>query len=66
MELSEVDGFLFLRFVDDKDEEAFYLNVISETKATIGGIGRNKGDVVKILPNGNLYYAGLEMKKSVK
>ena len=42
----------------------FYFDVISDTSAVLGGIGRGTGDVIKILENGNLYYSGFEFSKT--
>jgi len=43
---------------------SLYLNIISDTSAVLGGIGRATGDVIKILENGNLYYLGFEFSKT--
>ena len=42
----------------------FYFDIISDTSAVLGGIGRGTGDVIKILENGNLYYSGFEFSKT--
>ena len=42
----------------------FYFDVISDTSAVLGGVGRGTGDVIKILENGNLYFHGFEFSKT--
>jgi len=40
-----------------------YLNIVNDSLAVTGGIGRGTGESVKVLPNGNLYYSGIELSK---
>jgi len=63
--LSEKNGILKL---DVKSKSAingtFYFDIISDTSAVLGGVGRGTGDVARILENGNLYYSGFELSKT--
>ena len=63
--VSEKNGFLKL---DVKSKSSingtFYFDVISDTSAVLGGVGRGTGGVARILENGNLYYSGFEFSKT--
>lgn len=65
IELYESNGFIAMKKkhkIRDMNE-TLYLNVVSETLTVTGGLGRNSGDAVKILENGNIYYSGFEFTK---
>ena len=63
--VSEKNGFLKL---DVKSKSSingtFYFDIISDTSAVLGGVGRGTGGVARILENGNLYYSGFEFSKT--
>ena len=47
-----------------KDTKSFtMLEVVSDDICVTPGIGRNTGETVRILENGNLFYSGFELKK---
>ena len=64
LNLSEDDGSLKVNL---KSKSAFYgtiyFDIISDSSALLGGIGRGSGDVARILENGNLYFSGFEFSK---
>jgi hypothetical protein len=64
LNLSEYDGSLKVKL---KSKSAFYgtiyFDIISDSSALLGGIGRGSGDVARILENGNLYFSGFEFSK---
>ena len=63
--VSEKDGVLSVRMKSKSYlSGTFYFDVISDTSAVLGGIGRATGDVARILENGNLYYSGFEFSKT--
>ena len=63
--VSEKDGVLNVRMKSKSYlSGTFYFDVISDTSAVLGGIGRATGDVARILENGNLYYSGFEFSKT--
>ena len=39
------------------------LNILSDTMAVSVGIGRNSGETVRVLENGNIFYSGFEFTK---
>ena len=65
MTVSEKNGVLK---IDIKSKSilnfSFYFDIISDTSAVLGGVGRGTGDVARILENGNLYYSGFELSKT--
>jgi hypothetical protein len=64
LNLSEDDGSLKVNL---KSKSAFYgtiyFDIVSDSSALLGGIGRGSGDVARILENGNLYFSGFEFSK---
>ena len=63
--VSEKNGILKLDVKSKSDiNGTFYFDVISDTSAVLGGIGRSTGDVIRILEKGNLYYSGFEFSKN--
>jgi len=65
MTVSEKNGVLK---IDIKSKSilnfSFYFDIISDTSAVLGGVGRGTGGVARILENGNLYYSGFEFLKN--
>ena len=65
MTVSEKNGVLK---IDIKSKSilnfSFYFDIISDTSAVLGGVGRGTGGVARILENGNLYYSGFEFSKT--
>ena len=65
MTVSEKNGVLK---IDIKSKSilnfSFYFDIISDTSAVLGGVGRGTGGVARILENGNLYYSGFEFLKT--
>jgi CubicO group peptidase (beta-lactamase class C family) len=65
MSLSEEDGIVVLatkaKSPDMKGKN--YLQVVNNDLMVTGGIGRNTGETVKLLENGNVYFSGFEFKK---
>ncbi len=41
----------------------FYASILNNQDAVTAGMGRATGDIIKILPNGNLYFQGFEFEK---
>jgi CubicO group peptidase (beta-lactamase class C family) len=66
MTLKEKNGFvvLVLQAKSDDLKGSSYLEVLSEKVCVTGGIGRNTGETVKLLENGNVYYSGFEFAKA--
>lgn len=64
LELKEKKGSLYIELSsDDKSANSrLWLELISDQVAVTPGIGRNTGETVRILENGNLFYSGLEFK----
>lgn len=65
IKLYESNGFIAMKKkhkISDMNE-TLYLNVVSDTLVVTGGLGRNSGETVKILENGNIYYSGFEFTK---
>jgi CubicO group peptidase (beta-lactamase class C family) len=62
MTLSEEDGILKMQTKGKTSdtEKTLYLDIVSDTVAVGGGIGRGTGETVKLLENGNVYYSGFE------
>ncbi len=66
--LNQENGILFVK-TKGKTEDTnnkLYLNIISDTMAVSGGIGRGTGETVRVLENGNIYYSGFEFQKIYK
>lgn len=63
--LYEKDGFLALKLKGQMLEliNTFYFKVVDDNSAQSAGYGRNTGNTLIILPNGNLYFSGFEFKK---
>lgn len=64
LELKEQKGNLVVNLeTDDKSVNGnMWLEVVSDEIAVTPGIGRNTGETVRILENGNLFYSGFEFK----
>jgi CubicO group peptidase (beta-lactamase class C family) len=65
MTLSEEFGMLKMR-TEGKSPDTksnLYLDIVSDTMAVGGGIGRGTGETVKVLDNGNIYYSGFEFTR---
>jgi len=63
--VSEKNGVLKVGIKSKSDiNGTLYFDVISDTSAVLGGVGRGTGDVARILENGNLYYSGYEFSKT--
>jgi len=54
--------YLKMRF-DKKHVENYSFNAVNDTMAAIDGIDRYSGMIMKILPNGHVYFSGYEMVK---
>ena len=65
VKLKEVNGVIKMEFKGKTADmnSTMYLDLIDDKLAFTGGIGRGKGETVRFLDNGNLYYAGMEFKK---
>jgi len=65
MTLKEENGFVVLvtkaKSPDMKGKS--YLEVVDDKLLVTGGIGRNTGESIRILENGNIYYSGFEFSK---
>jgi CubicO group peptidase (beta-lactamase class C family) len=66
MTLKEKDGCVVLAMQAKSDDlkGSSYLEVLSDKVCVTGGIGRNTGETVKLLENGNVYYSGFEFAKA--
>lgn len=67
LELKEEGGVLKMG-MEGKSKDTkmdFILQEVNEGLAVTAGIGRNTGETIQILDNGNLYYSGFEFTKSV-
>ncbi len=58
-------GFIAMKIKGKTEDmnERYYLDVLSDKVAVIGGIGEESGSTVRILDNGNMYYSGFEFSK---
>jgi hypothetical protein len=63
--LYEEKGFIVIEYKGKtKDLQGkIVLNVVDDESAVGATFGRSSGDTVRLLPNGNLYISGLELKK---
>jgi hypothetical protein len=66
MTLKEEDGFVVLitKAKSPDMQGKSYLEVIDDKLLVTGGIGRNTGETVRVLENGNIYYSGFEFVKA--
>ena len=64
-ELTSEDDILVLKLKGKTNDtrQTIMLEVVSDNVCVSQGVGRNTGDTVRILENGNLYYSGFELKK---
>ncbi|MBL7901988.1 MAG: beta-lactamase family protein [Bacteroidia bacterium] len=65
MTLKEEDGYIVLitKAKSPDMQGKCYLEVIDDKLLVTGGIGRNTGETVRVLENGNIYYSGFEFAK---
>ncbi len=63
VELTEEKGLPVLEIKIPEMDYRFCFNILTENFATVGGIGRNAGNTMRILDNGNLYFSGFEMER---
>lgn len=66
MTLSEEDGVLKMKTTGKSSDtnSNLYLDIVSDTMAVGGGIGRGTGETVRVLENGNIYYSGFEFTRT--
>ncbi len=66
MTLKEENGFVVLstKAKSPDMEGKSYLEVVDDKLLVTGGIGRNTGESVRVLDNGNIYYSGFEFVKA--
>jgi CubicO group peptidase (beta-lactamase class C family) len=57
------DKILMTLRMDKKETETCYFSAINDTFAALDGIDRPSGAVMKLLPNGHIYFSGYEMVK---
>ena len=53
---------LMVSFPGESEHEGYSFDQLSDTLAAIDGIDRGCGEIMKILPNGNLYFSGYELQ----
>ncbi len=59
----EEDGWGILNIKTAGMDFTYYLNIVNDTLAVTGGIGRQAGNTIRILDNGQLYFSGFELTK---
>jgi len=65
MNLAIKDNLIFfsLKMKDKSQNQETIILPIDETTAVTPGIGRNTGETIYLMPNGNVYYSGFEFVK---
>ncbi len=65
IKLKEYKGDLVVQFKTDKKSinGSVVYDILSDEVAISAGIGRNTGETLRILENGNLFYSGFEFKR---
>jgi CubicO group peptidase (beta-lactamase class C family) len=59
------DGFMHMGTKAKTEDmtDSFYLDILSDSMAITGGLGRGTGNTVRLLKNGNIYYSGFEFAR---
>ena len=65
LKVAETDGFVSLTSSNNEflGDLTYILNILSENRAVTYGIGRQSGNTVRLLENGNIYFYGFEFER---